>query len=91
MTEVIHFKTPPTFFVFNKCSGQDSFQCSVPISFYSFECHEQVLLSLRANFLSSQKLLAAIILQKKSIMQVLAANILMRISIVEIVCECFLP
>ena len=46
---------------------------------------------LKANFLSSQKLLAAILLQKKSIMQVLAANILMRISIVKIVCECFLP
>ena len=44
---------------------------------------------LRADFLSSQKVLAAILLQKKSIMQVLAANILMRLSIVRIVCECF--
>ena len=45
----------------------------------------------RADILSSQKLLAAILLQKKSVMQVLAANILMRISIVTIFCECFLP
>ena len=50
-----------------------------------------LLLSIRADFLSSQKLLTAMLLQKKSIMQVLAANILMRISIVKIVCECFLP
>ena len=41
--------------------------------------------------LSSQKLLAAMFLQKKSIMQVLATNILMRVSIVRIVCQCFLP
>ena len=45
---------------------------------------------LKADFLSSQKLVAAILWQKKSIMQVLVANILMRISIVKIVCECFL-
>ena len=46
---------------------------------------------LRADFLSSQKLLAAILLQKESIMKVLAANSLMILSIVRIVCECFLP
>ena len=46
---------------------------------------------LGADLLSSQKLLAAILLPKKSVMQVLAANILMRISIVKIVCKCFLP
>ena len=46
---------------------------------------------IRVDLLSSQKLLAAILLQKKSIMQVVAAIILMRISIVKIVCECFLP
>ena len=40
--------------------------------------------SLRVDFLSSQKLLVARLLQKKSIMQVLAANILMRISIVKL-------
>ena len=39
----------------------------------------------RADFLSSQKLLAAILLQRKSIMQVLVANILMKIPIVTIV------
>ena len=50
-----------------------------------------MVLSIKADFPSSQKLLAAILLQKKSIMQVLAANILMRISIVKIVSECFLP
>ena len=50
-----------------------------------------LFLFVKADFLSSQKLLAAILLQKKSIMQVLVANILMRISIVKIVCECFLP
>ena len=44
-----------------------------------------------ADFLSSQKLLAALLLQKKLIIKKLAANILMRISIVKIVCECFLP
>ena len=43
------------------------------------------------DFLSLQKLFAAVLLQKKLIMQVLAANILMRISIVKIVWECFLP
>ena len=32
---------------------------------------------------------AAILLQKKSVIQVLAVNVLMRISIVKIVCECF--
>ena len=37
--------------------------------------------TLGADLLSLQKLLAAILLQKKSIMQVLAANILMKISI----------
>ena len=46
---------------------------------------------LRADFLSSQKLLAAILLQKTSIMQELAVNILMRISVVKIVSERFLP
>ena len=46
---------------------------------------------LRADLLSSQKLLAAKRLQKQSIMQVLATNILMTLSIVRIVCECFLP
>ena len=47
----------------------------------------------RTDFLSSQKLLAVILLQKKLVMQVLASNILMRISIVTIVIisECFLP
>ena len=44
----------------------------------------------KADFLSSQNLLAAILLQKKSIMQELAANILMRIPIVEILGECLL-
>ena len=44
---------------------------------------------LRADFLLSQKLLAAILLQKKSIMKVLAANSLMILSIVRIVCDCF--
>ena len=48
-------------------------------------------IGLRANFLSSQKLLAAILLQKRSIMQMLGANILVIISIVNIVSECFLP
>ena len=43
------------------------------------------------DFLSSQELLAAVLLQKKLTMQELPANILMIISIVEIVCECFLP
>ena len=37
------------------------------------------------------ELLADILLQKKSIMQVLTTNILMRISIVKVVSECFLP
>ena len=46
---------------------------------------------VKADFVSSQKLLAAILLQKKSVMQVLAANILMRSFIVKIVCKCFLP
>ena len=46
---------------------------------------------VKADFLSSQKLLVAMLLQKKSIMQVLAVNMLMRICIVKIVCECFLP
>ena len=46
---------------------------------------------VRADFLSSQKLLYAMFLQKKSIIQELAANILIRISVVKIVCECFLP
>ena len=46
---------------------------------------------LRGDFLSSQKLLAAILLQKKSVTQLLATNIFMRIYIVKIVCECFLP
>ena len=41
--------------------------------------------------LSSENLFAAILSQKKSIMQVLTANILMRISIITIICECFLP
>ena len=49
------------------------------------------LCNVRADFLSSQKLLAVIPLQKKSTMQELAANILMRIPIVKIICECFLP
>ena len=49
-----------------------------------------ILPSLRVDFLSSQKLLAVILLQKKkSTMQVLAANISIRISIVKIVCKCF--
>ena len=48
-------------------------------------------INLRADFLSSQKLLVSILLQQKSIMQVLAANISMRISIAKIACECFLP
>ena len=43
--------------------------------------------ALRPDFLSSQKLLADILLQKKSTMQELAANILMRISVLKIVCE----
>ena len=46
---------------------------------------------VKADFVSSQKLLAAILLQKESVVQVLAANIFMRISIVKIVCKCFLP
>ena len=46
---------------------------------------------LGADFLSSQKLLAAILLEKKSIMQELVANISKRICIVKIVYECFLP
>ena len=46
---------------------------------------------LKANFLASQKLLAAMFLQKKSSMQVLAASILIRIPIVKIACEWFLP
>ena len=46
---------------------------------------------LRRIFLSLEKLLSAMFLQKKSIMQVLAANILVRIPIVKIVCEWFLP
>ena len=55
----------------------------------SFFCDDRRT-GLKVNFLSSQKLLAAIILQKKSIMQELAANISMRISVVKIVCECLL-
>ena len=47
--------------------------------------------SLGADFLSSQKLLAAMFLQKKSMMQLLPANIAREISIVIIVCECFPP
>ena len=50
-----------------------------------------IFMGLRADFLSPQKLLAPILLQKKSIMQVLAAKVLMSISIVNTVCECFLP
>ena len=50
-----------------------------------------VEVSLRADFLSLQKLLAAILFQKKSVMRVLAANVSMRVSIVKIVFECFLP
>ena len=46
---------------------------------------------LKGNFLSNQKLLQALFLQKKSIMQTFAANMLIRISIMKIVCECFLP
>ena len=42
-------------------------------------------IGIRADFLSSQILFPAILLQNKSIMQMLAANILMRISIVKIV------
>ena len=42
---------------------------------------------LRADFLSSQKLVAAMFSQTK----VLAANISVEISIVKIICECFLP
>ena len=42
---------------------------------------------LRADFLSSQKFVAAMFSQKK----VLAANISVEISIVKIICECFLP
>ena len=49
------------------------------------------LRTVRADFLSWQKLVAAILLEKKSIVRVLASNILMRISIVKIVGECFLP
>ena len=45
---------------------------------------------LKANFLPSQKLLAAMFLQKKSSMQVLAASILIRIPIVKLACEWFL-
>ena len=45
---------------------------------------------LKADFLSSYKLLAIIPVQKKSIMQVLAANTVMTISIVKIVCDCLL-
>ena len=44
---------------------------------------------LGADFLSSQILLAAILLQKKSIMQVLTSNILMRISIVKLSASVF--
>ena len=43
----------------------------------------------RGDFLSCRKLLPAMFLQKKSIMQALAVNMLMGISIVRIVCECF--
>ena len=52
----------------------------------------QPKLMLRAEFLSLQKLLAAILLQKKkSVIEVLAAvNILMRIPIIKIVCGFFL-
>ena len=51
----------------------------------------RTLRTVRADFLSWQKLLAAILLQKKSIVRVLATNILMRIFNVKIVCKCFLP
>ena len=61
--------------------------------FYHFNRSEAAYKSqsIRADFLSWQKLLAAILLQKKSIVRMLATNILMRTSIVKIVCECFLP
>ena len=45
----------------------------------SYERAAASLSRVRADFLSLQKLLSAILLQKKSIMQVLVANILMRI------------
>ena len=66
-----------------------SFRIVLPTNYYryllSFGC------TLRAGFLSSHKLLAAMFTQKTSIMQILAAKIFMGISIVKIVCECFLP
>ena len=58
---------------------------------FPFKIRILLLKKIRADFLSSKKLLATILLQKKSIMQVPAANILMRISIVKTVCECLLP
>ena len=48
----------------------------------SFRNALKLVSKLRADFLSLQKLLAAILLQKKSIMKVLAANSLMILSIV---------
>ena len=49
-----------------------------------------IFAGLMEDFLSNQKLLPAMFLQKKSIMQALTANVLMGISIVKIVRQCFL-
>ena len=57
----------------------------IKMAYFSIFRSEPYVELIRTDSLSSQKLLAAIFLQKKSIMQVLAANILMRISIVKII------
>ena len=76
--------------------GQHCFTTATIRSFGHFEnfnCYRCCIVKWQfgVDFLSLQKLLAAILLQKKSIMQELAANILMIISHVKIVGERFLP